>query len=300
MNKKLQTAFCTRQYMLSKDFELYYYSDYHLTKVENHTHDYYEFYFFLEGNVTMEISGEEYHLKAGDIVLIPPNVAHHANILDRKLPYRRFVFWLSREYADQLVALSFAYGYLMDEVEKKNNYVFSTNPIIFNTIRTKVFHLLEEIYSERFGKAAEISLCVNELLLHINRIVYEQQHTERTECGQSLYEQIFNYVDDHLGEELSLSQISAKLFVNKYYISHIFKENTGMSIHQYITKKRLDACYNAIKSGAKITEIYLMYGFKDYSSFYRSFKKEYGISPKECRELELKKQILSLTKSGYC
>lgn len=48
MAKKLETRFQTRQYMLSKDFEIYYYNDHTLSKVELHSHDYYEFYFFLK------------------------------------------------------------------------------------------------------------------------------------------------------------------------------------------------------------------------------------------------------------
>ena len=47
MKKNLKTQFLTRQYMLSKDYELYYYSDSHMANVDSHTHDYYEFYFFL-------------------------------------------------------------------------------------------------------------------------------------------------------------------------------------------------------------------------------------------------------------
>ena len=52
MKKNLQTAFSTRQYMLSKDFEVYYYSDFYLSQVKDHAHDYYEFYFFLEPSLT--------------------------------------------------------------------------------------------------------------------------------------------------------------------------------------------------------------------------------------------------------
>ena len=52
MKKTLKTQFLTRQYMLSKDYELYYYSDSHMANVDSHTHDYYEFYFFLEGTVS--------------------------------------------------------------------------------------------------------------------------------------------------------------------------------------------------------------------------------------------------------
>ena len=64
------------------------------------------------------------------------------------------------------------------------------------------------------------------------------------------------------------------------------KDNLGLSIHQYITKKRLALCQEAIRTKMNINEIYQTYGFGDYSSFYRAFKKEYGISPKEYRDMQ--------------
>ena len=67
--------------------------------------------------------------------------------------------------------------------------------------------------------------------------------------------------------------------MSKYYISHLFQENTGLSVHQYITKRRLSACADAMQSGQHINEIYTQLGFLNYSSFYRAFIKEYGCSP---------------------
>ena len=58
MKKKLQSAFHSRQYMLSKDFELYFYDDRNLAKIEAHSHNYYEFYFFAEGDVSMQIGND--------------------------------------------------------------------------------------------------------------------------------------------------------------------------------------------------------------------------------------------------
>ena len=284
MKKNLQTKFNTRQYMLSRDFEIYYYKDFYLSKVENHTHTYYEIYFFLEGNVSIEIKGEAYPLEYGDIVVIPPGVEHHAVIQGTEVPYRRFVFWISCDYINSLMEISQAYGYLMQTVQTGGGYIFHNDRIVFNTIQAKVFRLIEEIHSTRFGKEAKVSLCVNDLVLHLNRAIYEQKHEKALWEQQNLYESLTDYIEAHLEEELSLSVLARKFFVSKYHIAHMFKDYMGLPIHQYIRKKRLEACRSAIRGGIKISEAYLMFGFKDYSSFYRAFKTEYGMSPKEWQE----------------
>ena len=73
MHKKdLQTTFSTRQFMYSEDFEVYYYSDLPLKAVSPHTHNYYEFYFFLEGNVDIHVEDKTYHIKNGDFPTCDP------------------------------------------------------------------------------------------------------------------------------------------------------------------------------------------------------------------------------------
>ena len=283
MKKNLQSAFHTRQYMLSKDFEIYYYSDYYLSKVESHTHNYYEFYFFLEGNVDMIIEGDVFSMHPGDLVLIPPKIRHHAEIRNQELPYRRFVFWISREYCKRLLELSPDYVYLMQHVEVAGDYVFSNEIITFNTIQSKVFALIDEMRSNRFGRDARISLCVNDLILHLNRIVHERNYPRSEKEDKNLYQSLAEYIEKNLEGNLSLEHLAEVFYVSKYHIAHTFKDHTGLSIHQYITKKRLTACREAILGGSEITQAYLMFGFGDYSSFYRAFKKEYGISPREFR-----------------
>ena len=283
MKKNLQSAFHTRQYMLSKDFEIYYYSDYYLSKVESHTHNYYEFYFFLEGNVDMIIEGDVFSMHPGDLVLIPPKIRHHAEIRNQELPYRRLVFWISREYCKRLLELSPDYVYLMQHVEVAGDYVFSNDIITFNTIQSKVFALIDEMRSNRFGRDARITLCVNDLILHLNRIVHERNYPRSEKEDKNLYQSLAEYIEKNLEGNLSLEHLAEVFYVSKYHIAHTFKDHTGLSIHQYITKKRLTACREAILGGSEITQAYLMFGFGDYSSFYRAFKKEYGISPREFR-----------------
>lgn len=69
--------------------------------------------------------------------------------------------------------------------------------------------------------------------------------------------------------------------MSKFYIAHTFKDNIGIPVHQYIMKKRLAAVQDALRGGVKAGEACLQYGFKDYSVFYKAFKKEYGMSPRE-------------------
>lgn len=117
MKKKLRTAFSTRQYMLTNNFEIYYYEDLNLSNVQSHSHDYYECYIFLEGDVTMYIDTKPCTLQSGDILLIPPNTKHHAAITSENAPYRRFVFWMSKSFCKYLLELSSDYIYLMQQAD---------------------------------------------------------------------------------------------------------------------------------------------------------------------------------------
>ncbi|NLK22271.1 MAG: AraC family transcriptional regulator [Epulopiscium sp.] len=285
MKKNLQSSFNTRQYMLSKDFEIYYYSDSQLPPVAPHSHDYYEFYFFLEGNMEINIAGHRYPIKPGDFFLIPPGTNHYPSFLNHELPYRRFVLWISQDYCNQLLKISPSYVYMMQYVSTTKNYIFHNDVISFNSIQSMIFRLIEEIKNERFGKEAEVSLQLNSLLLHLNRLVYEKNHNKVKTTNKPLYLNICNYIADNLSGDLSLDCLEKEFYVNKFYIAHEFKNNIGISIHQYVTKKRLHACKDVILSNQSITKVFRLYGFNDYSTFYRAFKKEYGISPREYKEM---------------
>ena len=72
-------------------------------------------------------------------------------------------------------------------------------------------------------------------MLHINRISYELNHPQKQKEKASLYDNLMQYIENHLDEELSLDHLAEVFYVSKFHIAHIFKENLGLSIHQYIT-----------------------------------------------------------------
>lgn len=294
MKKNLQTTFSTRQKMLEPDFEIYYYEDtsqdFHYANVNPHTHNYYEFYIFLEGHISMDIEGVSHPLVPGDVLIIPPNTKHYAKLLDNSIPYRRFVFWISQDYCNKLFNISSDYVYLIQRVHTTKQYLYHYDIIGFNTLQSKIFRLIEETHANRFGKQAKVQLCLKDLVFHFNRSIYEMEQKNKKYEENALYENILLYIEDHIDEDLTLDHLSEIFFVSKYHISHVFKANLGISVHQFITKKRLRLCKDAISYHTNLTEICILYGFKDYTSFFRAFKKEFGMSPKEFKELSVKTQ----------
>lgn len=283
MKGNLRSAFNTRQYMQSKDFEAFYYSDLNFQTLPAHTHDYYEFYLFLEGDLDLEISGHASPLHPGDMVLVPPGVSHHALMHSSDRPYRRFVLWVSQEYAARLLKESPDYVFLMQRAATSGRCYYHFHEAEFSSIQSRLIRLLEEFHSNRYGRNAAVYLALNDLLLYMNRIIYEREHPVVSGSGD-LMQEITLFIDEHLTEDLSLDVLADHVCLSKYYIAHYFKDSLGISIHQYITKKRLQSCSEAIAAGSDITRTFDEYGFRDYSSFYRMFRKEYGMSPREYQE----------------
>ena len=95
---------------------------------------------------------------------------------------------------------------------------------------------------------------------------------------------IFRYIREHLTEDLSLEVFEEQFYVSRYHLCREFKKLTGQTMHSYIVKSRLDLCKKYIEAGMPIKEVYALGGFGGYNHFFRAFKKEYGMTPKEYYE----------------
>ncbi len=98
--------------------------------------------------------------------------------------------------------------------------------------------------------------------------------------SQTLMERL-DYINEHYPDELSLDLLSAKFFISKYHLSHEFHRLVGTSVYRYIIQKRLVIAKQMLANGVAPTDVYGHCGFGDYANFYRAFKAEYHISPKQ-------------------
>ena len=94
-------------------------------------------------------------------------------------------------------------------------------------------------------------------------------------------EEAMQYIGEHLGSPLSLEEIAGQLFVSKYHLSHAFSAEVGVSVYRYILLRRLLMARQLLTAGEPAGQVCRSCGFSDYTSFYRAFKSEYGISPRE-------------------
>ena len=86
-------------------------------------------------------------------------------------------------------------------------------------------------------------------------------------------------------EKLTIRDIAHKFYISDSSISHQFKQKMGVSIYHYITQRRLISAKNLISKGMALEHVAVQVGFTDYSAFYRAFKQEYGISPRQYRNM---------------
>ena len=103
--------------------------------------------------------------------------------------------------------------------------------------------------------------------------------------GELLTARIKQYIDLHYDEGLTLQSIGDALHVNMYYLSHVFKDNTGYAPMQYIMRRRIGEAQSLlISTKYSITQIAGMVGYDNPCHFNTIFAKYVGMSPSKYRK----------------
>ena len=274
---KRALVFDPRQDMTGRFFEVFHNYDEQRRDVDLHHHDFFEIYYFISGNVEYRVEGKSYILQSGDLLLISPGVFHQPVVAPGSA-YERIVLWIDRNYLMQFAS----HGADLSACFEVGGATL-LHPSSYQ--RTSLAMLLEQLYKEYHGtKYGNKLLCHGlflQIMTHINRMTpredYENDHTEEPE----LISQTLAYIAAHYHEKISLQSLADMFYVSKYHLSHAFSARVGTSIYRYIILKRLLAAREQIADGISPSEAYQNCGFQDYANFYRAFKTEYGISPKE-------------------
>ena len=92
---------------------------------------------------------------------------------------------------------------------------------------------------------------------------------------------LIEYINENLDRKLSLDEVAARFYISRGTVNKLFRESMGSSFYRYVTQRRLALARALINEGKSMKNAGLRCGFSDYSTFYKAFKKEYGISPRE-------------------
>lgn len=254
--------------------------------VQLHSHGFYEMIYCCSNSAIQYLIGSErYRLRQGDVIAVAPGVPHRPIWTEEEgEPYHREVIWMSKEFVQGLKSL------LPGAFLKEGNGHF-----LLHTAGSKweeigaYFHAgVLEAEGKEFGWQAAVCANAIQVMKCLARALKEDVGVQAKAERPELLEQVMAYVESNLGEKITLEGTAKQFLVSSSTISQIFHKQMGVSFYRVVTQRRLIAAKTKISIGMAMEEVAEQVGFRDYSTFYRAFKQEYGISPRQYKGLEEK------------
>ena len=242
-----------------------------------HIHDHYEIYALVSGNVEYMVEGRIYTVRPGSLLLMRAGETHKTVIKEQGL-YDRYVLFVRPE---QLRRRGFPEELLAPFTERglgqRNLYAPAEFPDVLPlTYFKKMFHEMEYL-----PKDEVIEANLRALLCGVNVAFRKGTAVDEREQKKNLGRDVIEYINENLAGELSLEQIACEFHMSPSQISRVFRKLTGTSVYHYILSKRLMLAQARIVAGEGAVSASQASGFWDYSSFYRLYKKRFGVPPSE-------------------
>lgn len=274
--------FDTRQYMRRSSFEIFRYKDAYLREVALHHHDFYEVYFFLSGNVQYNIESRSYLLTPGDILLISPMELHQPVFHDDQKDYERIVLWINQRFLSELSPPDQDLTACFDSTLPGHTNLLRPTNAQRQLLSFQLERLTQENQAQDNYSALTALTYLAQILISLNRLaISASQSSDNRSVPDSVVYGVLAYINEHYSEDLTLDHLANRFFISKYHLSREFGRIVGTSVHRYLIQKRLAMAKQMMSSGMSSSEVYQQCGFGDYSNFYRAFKAEYQITPKE-------------------
>ncbi|SDZ33654.1 AraC-type DNA-binding protein [Evansella caseinilytica] len=250
------------------------------TDVATHIHDCYEMFYFISGDLTYYIEGQAYKLRPYDLIITNSKELHRIVFLS-KASYERKYIHFKPEYVSPYQTEQYN---LLAYIEKRKLGCFNMIPAK-NVLDNGIGELWENIEKASLDPAPESQILMKiffiQMLIKINQHLskYNNPVVDSHKDDQKIAA-ILDFINNHLEEKITLDSLQERFFVNKYYLCHLFKRNTGFTVIEYITYKRIMRAMELLVAGKPALNVAHSVGFGDYSTFFKAFKKITGYSPK--------------------
>lgn len=262
--------------MLRQDFQLSHNRDPYFRTMEFHAHDFLELYYFLDGSVTYYIEDQVYDLCPGDLLVIPAGKMHRPVIANEHAAYERMVLWITPQY---LQGIDSPAGDLQKNLQKVGEHgycvPFRGDETVFVTALLKKLLYMQKNDTDPKFCAGAVELYLWTIFRSYG--VIDTTHRNETQ----VIPQVIRYITEHFSEPLTLEDIAAEFFVSKSYLNRHFKAYTNSTVYAYIMALRLTHARRMLREGIPAVEAGRECGFSDYSTFYKAFKTQTGLSPQQ-------------------
>ncbi len=241
--------------------------------------------YLIKSSGNIKIEGKYYDIRDGDIVFINPSEIHSSNIT-KDTYHERISIYIHKSILRNFPVYSESFFDFFENRERgEGNVIHSDIVKIYNI--GKIFEdilFLSKTYSEK-----NQILCICKIIELLNQIIIAATENkpvfEEKNRLNPLVSKTIKYIDEHFTDEINCSEIAQKLFISKYRLEHLFKEQIGISLWEYIIIKRLMLANELIQKKYSIENASYSAGFCNYSNFFRLYKKHYNMTPSEFKKI---------------
>jgi len=272
----MSEKYAKKGYLL-EDFRLFHLKDNGDTKVDYHYHEFYKILFFVSGKGGYFVEGKRYSLFPGDIILIGKQCVHRPEFEQGEI-CERIIFYISPDFLERESSNTCQ---LTDCFSRETNHVLRPNEKTRQTLFSIVSGIEKELASNGYGSEIVSTGMLLRLLVEIARSGFRkevQKPAPMLPKSKRMLD-IIHYLDTHLTEELNIDTLAEEFYISRFHMMRRFREETGTTIHTYISDHRLMLARDLIRQGEPATEVCFKCGFGSYSSFSRAYGKFFGTTP---------------------
>lgn len=182
------------------------------------------------------------------------------------------------------------YGYLSDDPLKNAKYRFVTTITLATRFAIEGGMDEEDAYNASDLYIQDLDNCKTPddvRRLHTDMMTFftwAMADMQKAETHSKAVNECMDYIHYHLHEKITVSILAEHVHLNPTYLSELFVRETGTSLSQYITDKRMEAAENMLKySEYSFNEIAQILAYRSQSHFTKVFKKHSGMTPGEYR-----------------